>query len=153
MDGTMQLVLYSRRYKEIAKNMCGAAFEKLTNAGVYKMLALLGLYKSSYFLLVGNEGNVFGGGGYIRKFSFKSKKMETWIAGIYVLEKYRCQKYGTKLMSVLLESCDRKGYEKIYLYVDDSNVSARRLYDNLGFIVVGTYKHYIKMQYSFQKNQ
>ena len=63
MDGTMQLVLYSRRYKEIAKNMCGAAFEKLTNAGVYKMLALLGLYKSSYFLLVGNEGNVFGGGG------------------------------------------------------------------------------------------
>ncbi|MBR6551200.1 MAG: hypothetical protein IKT71_08390 [Paludibacteraceae bacterium] len=50
MDGTMQLVLYSRRYKEIAKNMCGAAFEKLTNAGVYKMLALLGLYKSSYFL-------------------------------------------------------------------------------------------------------
>ena len=56
-------------------------------------------------------------------------------------------------MSALLESCARKGYEKLYLYVDDSNVSARRLYDNLGFIVVGTYNHYIKMQYSFQKNQ
>ena len=63
MDGTMQLVLYSRRYKEIAKNMCGAAFEKLTNAGVYKILALLGLYKSSYFLYVNNEGDVFAGGG------------------------------------------------------------------------------------------
>ena len=93
------------------------------------------------------------GGGCIRKFSFKSKKMETWIAGIYVLEKYRCQKYGTKLMYALLESCARKGYEKVYLYVDDSNVSARRLYDNLGFFAVGTYKHYMKMLYSFQKNK
>ena len=149
----MQLVLYSRKYREIAEHMCGAAFEKLTNAGMYKILALLGLYKSSYFLYANNEGDVFAGGGCIRKFNPKSRKMETWIAGIYVLERFRCQKYGTKLMTALLESCDQKRYEKVYLYVDNGNVSARRLYDKLGFLVVGTYKHYMKMQYSFQKNK
>ena len=63
MDRIMQLVLYSRKYNEIAKKMCGAAFEKLTNAGIYKILALLGLYKSSYFLYVNNEDSVLGGGG------------------------------------------------------------------------------------------
>ena len=79
--------------------------------------------------------------------------METWIAGIYVLERFRSQKYGTKLMTALLESCDQKRYEKVYLYVDNGNVRARRLYDKLGFLVVGTYKHYMKMQYSFQKKK
>lgn len=153
MSKKMKLVLYSRKYRDIAEMMCGTAIEKLTNAGMYKVLALLGLYKSSYFLYVNDEGNVFGGGGCIRKFNPKVKKMETWIAGIYVLEMFRGQKYGTKLMLALLETCAQKGYEKVYLYVDDCNVSARRLYDKLGFLVVGTYKHYMKMQYSFQKNK
>lgn len=150
MDRKMQLVVYSRKYKEIAKNMCGAAFEKLTNASMYKVLALLRFYKSSYFLCVNNEDDVVGGGGYIRKYNPKEKKMETWIAGIYVLERFRCHKYGTKLMLALLEKCTQKGYEKVYLYVDSSNYSARRLYDKLGFLVVGTYKHYLKMQYSLK---
>lgn len=150
MDRIMQLVLYSRKYNEIAKKMCGAAFEKLTNAGIYKIFALLGLYKSSYFLYVNNEDGVLGGGGYIRKYNPKSKTKETWIAGIYVLEKFRCQTYGTKLMLALLEKCAQKGYEKVYLYVDNCNYSARRLYDKLGFVIVGTYKHYYKMQYSLK---
>ena len=59
MSEKMKLVLYSRKYRDIAEMMCGTAIEKLTNA-----LALLGLYKSSYFLYVNDEGNVFGRGGY-----------------------------------------------------------------------------------------
>ena len=62
MSEKMKLVLYSRKYRDIAEMMCGTAIEKLKNAGMYKVLALLGLYKSSYFLYVNDEGNVFGGG-------------------------------------------------------------------------------------------
>lgn len=75
----MQLILYSRKYREIAEHMCGAAFEKLTNAGMYKILALLGLYKSSYFLYVNNEGDVFAGGGI---FASLIQRVEKWKHGL-----------------------------------------------------------------------
>ena len=75
----MQLVLYTRKYREIAEHMCGSAFKKLTNAGMYKMLALIGLYKSSYFVYANNEGDIFAGGGI---FASLIQRVKKWKLGL-----------------------------------------------------------------------
>ena len=104
-----------------------------------------------YALVVGDVMVAFGC--VINKINPQLLKKEIWIAGIYVLEEYRHQRYGTKLTRALLKELARLNKEKVYLYVAKDNINALNLYDKLGFVKVGTHKDYWKMCYEPKINQ
>lgn len=146
----ISLQLYSKKYKSFVQMIYGAAFNKLTNAKIYGVLSFFHLFKSSLYICINNENIQIGGAAILRKFNHHTLKMETWVAGVHVLDQYRRQNYGTKIMHSLLDICKNKGFYNINLYVDKNNYNAYKLYDKLGFEVIGTYKQYLKMNYTIK---
>lgn len=146
----MKLIRYNEKYKGIVNEMYGAASKKLTNFGLYKVLTIVGVFKSYLFLYMSDDKIIHGGGAILKKLNLSTLKIEIWIAGIYVIEQYRRQNHGSKLMNLLFDECKARGYNDIYLYVDKNNIAANNLYLKLGFQIIGTYKHYFKMVYSIK---
>lgn len=55
------------------------------------------------------------------------------IASIYVLPEYFRKGYGKKLFEFMTEKLRSEGYKKIYLWVLEENLNARRFYEKMGF--------------------
>lgn len=134
------------------KSLLGNAFNKLTNKGKFKIFSIFRLFKSSLYVYENND-DIVGCGCIIRKLNIKSLKMDTWIAGIHIIEKYRQQKFGTKLVESLIQKCINNSYNEIYLYVDKDNYKACGLYNKLGFKILCEHKHYYKMEYVIKNNK
>ncbi len=142
----MKLELYTNDYKHLICDIYAGGVDKLTNGGMFKLLSIFGLFKSSLYVYK-NNGQVVGLGCIIRKLNMQSFRMETWLAGIHVMEQFRCQSIGTNMMYDIINECVKKKYNVISLYVDKTNIGACRLYDKVGFWKKCTYKHYWKMEY------
>lgn len=143
----IEFIKYNNTYKEIVKGIYNKeTLDKFTNSGIYIYVYILGLFKSSIYLVVHNQ-ELIGTIAIIRKFNIRKLKKETWIAGVHILQKFRRQSYGTKLMLLSLNECEKNRYKIVNLYVDKDNIAAYRLYEKIGFTITGTYKSYWKMHY------
>ena len=67
---------------------------------------------------------------------------ESHIMNICVAPKFHGRGYGRKMMERLIEIAHEDGSEKMLLEVRPSNLSALRLYENMGFKQVGVRKGY-----------
>ena len=131
----------------------GKSIRKFTHTGMfYKCLSFFKIYHSQMYTLVVDDVMV-AFGCVINKIIPHLLKKEIWIAGIYVMEEFRHQRYGTKLMKTLLNESAKLNKEEVYLYVAKNNINALNLYDKLGFVKVGVHKDYWKMCYEFKINQ
>jgi ribosomal protein S18 acetylase RimI-like enzyme len=59
------------------------------------------------------------------------------IYSLEVLENHRKKGYGKKLMEKAIKHCKTKGFSSINLNTEFDNVPANKLYQNLGFKIVG----------------
>lgn len=75
------------------------------------------------------EGNITGG------IVAALDEGELYIVTLAVLPEYRGKNLSLNLLSRLLMKAQEKGYEKIVLYVTDSNISAINIYNKAGFDV------------------
>ena len=77
--------------------------------------------------------------GFIRFDSAKSS------FGIGILNKYRGNQYAEKLIDHLIETIKTLGYTRLNLIVKNENISARRLYDRVGFVIASVNTKYTNM--------
>jgi ribosomal-protein-alanine N-acetyltransferase len=66
------------------------------------------------------------------------------ITNAAVLESYRKQKVGTRLLRRLKKELWERGVVALYLEVRVSNIAARALYQKAGFLEVGARKNYYR---------
>jgi ribosomal protein S18 acetylase RimI-like enzyme len=52
---------------------------------------------------------------------------------LFVLNKYRNQGIGEKLIEYGLQSIDKKSYKKAYVVIETNNTSSQRLFESFGF--------------------
>ena len=62
------------------------------------------------------------------------------VCNIAVVPEYRRKGIGRKLMNVLIETCRELNVAVVSLEVRESNIAAQKLYEELGFVRVGTRK-------------
>lgn len=67
---------------------------------------------------------------------------EAEILNIAVRQNHRNKGYGKLLMKHMLDLCDSSSISSVYLEVRESNLSARRLYTQNGFEIIGLRKRY-----------
>lgn len=63
------------------------------------------------------------------------------IAAIAVDEKARGQGLGSRLLETVFDKARREGFKAVRLEVVDTNLRAKKLYQNLGFVVVETHAY------------
>lgn len=63
------------------------------------------------------------------------------VAALAVAETARGQGYGSRLLEAVCDQARREGFRAVQLEVVDTNTGARRLYERLGFVVVGTHRY------------
>lgn len=56
------------------------------------------------------------------------------IYSIYFLPEYVGKGFGTKLMQAVFKELKKQGYQTIYLWVLDDNISAKQFYEKNGFV-------------------
>lgn len=71
---------------------------------------------------------------------------EADVVDIRVLPSHRGQRIGTQLLKFAIESLAAEGVRHFHLEVRAGNQAARRLYDRLGFLIVGSRRHYYRSQ-------
>lgn len=119
---------------------------RYTNRGKYKLLSLLGIYKSHFMILLEDE-QVFGCGVIRHKWSREIQRKSWWFYAIWINPIHRGKGYGKMLMQELLTEAKRREIKQISLTVDEDNIIARNLYTKIGFVELGKSKQQIIMQY------
>jgi ribosomal protein S18 acetylase RimI-like enzyme len=64
-----------------------------------------------------------------------------WLYGGEVLVRWRNRGVGTRLWLSAHRECRARGFQFTSLDVDVENVAAQRLYERMGYVVVGPHKH------------
>lgn len=59
------------------------------------------------------------------------------IVSIYLLPEAMHKGYGKKLMLAVISALKNMGYQKVYLWVLEKNINARRFYERFGFMLSG----------------
>lgn len=79
------------------------------------------------------DGEIIGfcGWGEFRDFDTDERMGE--IQGIYILEEYKRNRIGKRLLISALEQLKAEGYQKVGLWVLDTNENAIRFYEKMGF--------------------
>ena len=85
-----------------------------------------------------NEDGVVGYCGYYIKpvFSNRRLKVKSIIYSFAIDKKYRRKKYGEKLLIESIKEMKLNKVSSIELYVDESNLPAKKLYEKIGFRTV-----------------
>ena len=65
------------------------------------------------------------------------KKDDLYIGELAVDENHRSKGYGTKIIKDVIAYAQKKGYKRVILDADFTNLKARALYERLGFKVYG----------------
>lgn len=108
--------------------------KKYLNKGlILSTLCFLKLYKSDFYILEDEPGNIVASGVLRIKFNFKKFRRDYWIYGIEVKKNLRGCGIGKILMKELLSELKQKNIESVYLSVATKNEIALNLYYNLGF--------------------
>ena len=95
----------------------------------WSKLALLGELRNdvAHYLVMEADGVICGYGGMWVLFE------EAHVTNVAILEEYRRQGRGRRLMIAMMEHAAKRGAEKMTLEVREGNLVAQRLYANLGF--------------------
>jgi ribosomal-protein-alanine N-acetyltransferase len=67
---------------------------------------------------------------------------EAWINNVAVRRENQGQGVGRVIVETLIEAAERTGIRQTLLEVSANNVPAQRLYESLGFVVIGVRKGY-----------
>ncbi|HHT97981.1 MAG TPA: ribosomal protein S18-alanine N-acetyltransferase [Clostridiales bacterium] len=95
--------------------------------------------KNNLYLIVESENEIIGYCGY------RGISGEGYIYNVAIKKDYRGKNIGYKLMSNLIDEGKKNGIKEFILEVRQSNIVAIRLYEKLGFKIIGVRKDlYIK---------
>ena len=111
------------------------------------MLAVSNIYEQSwkcaYRGIIPDEyfdsiltGQLLGTSSYCKS---RIEGMDDWgeIVSIYLLPEAMHKGYGKKLMQAVISELKTMGYQKVYLWVLEKNISARGFYERFGFMLSG----------------
>ncbi len=89
-----------------------------------------------YSLLLFDDGQLLGTSSYCKS---RIEGMDDWgeIVSIYLLPEAMHKGYGKKLMQAVISELKTMGYQKVYLWVLEKNISARGFYERFGFMLSG----------------
>lgn len=119
---------------------------RYTNRGGYRILSFFAIYKSHFYLLWDDRQIV--GCGVIRwKWSRDTKSFGWWLYAIWIHPNSRGKGYGVLLIESLFKELRMRNIKEVYLTVDNSNTTAKKLYDKLGFKGIQEKNQYTVMQY------
>lgn len=143
----IELKVYSdSNYPAIKDYFSEKEIVKYTNRGIYRILSLLYLYKSNYYLLFDNNKVV--GCGVIRwKYSKEFKQFGYWLYAIWIHPQSRGAGNGIILMTKIIEELKKQSIRKVRLNVEVDNYIAQNLYKKIGFYVIRSIDNQIYMQY------
>lgn len=94
--------------------------------------------KTYYYISAINENNIVGFAGMSLLVDHAD------IIGISVSKDYARQKIGSKLLEHLITLCIKMDFEKIFLEVRKSNITAIKFYESFGFKKIGERQNYYK---------
>ena len=95
------------------------------------------LNENSKYIIAKNEnGEILGFAGIFINVDFAE------VMNIVVRKKFRNQGIGKKLLEKLISLCQEIGAESLKLEVNEKNKIAIKLYENIGFNIVGRRKKY-----------
>ena len=88
--------------------------------------------RGRHSLLLFDSGKLLGTSSYCKA---RMDDMEGYgeIVSIYLLPEAVHKGYGKKLMLAVISELKKMGYQKVYLWVLEKNISARRFYERFGF--------------------
>lgn len=92
-------------------------------------------------VLVHNNNTVFGYG----HIDYDDTSNKYWL-GLCIIEPYQNQKFGTKILNLILKHYMMKDINEIYLTVDVTNIHAINLYKKYGFIELENNGHIVMMK-------
>ena len=129
----MELRLYNdKEHESVLRDYYSRKdLDRYTNKGKYRVLSLLGIYHSDFYVLY-NNGTVVGCILVRTKLS-KACKKESWIYDVFILPDYRGKGYSKVMMQMAFEKCK---YPTMYLYVRKDNHVAINLYKRIGMYEV-----------------
>ena len=78
------------------------------------------------------EGNVIGLSGL---YSYTSAEDSCWLGWFAIDPEKQKLGYGTKVLQFIIERAKALGMQKLFLHTEQDNASARRFYENNGFIL------------------
>lgn len=68
---------------------------------------------------------------------YKIRHIDYYLFALRVFEEYRGNGYAGEILTTVIDMLAQKGAERFYLTVKKDNVPARKVYDRLGFKVIG----------------
>lgn len=96
--------------------------------------------QNNIFLVAEQEGRIVGEA--IALVRHHKSGVTGRIYSLAVSDEFRGRKLGRRLMSQLIEELSHRGVRRAYLEVEQSNTSAVKLYETLGFRSIGTLPDY-----------
>lgn len=140
-----------KQYKQENFSLISGYFSKreiarYTNTGWWKLLSILSLYRSEFYLLW-DDNKVIGTGVIRWKWSRESHAFGWWLYAIWIHPNHRGNGFGEVLMNELITILKLRNISKVELTVDINNIVAINLYKKIGFVEVKQVSNYIVMQY------
>ena len=96
--------------------------------------------RSRYLVLVFEKAGIIQGWAALEPFSSRPCYAGVASLSIYVRREARGQGVGRQLLLTLSEKACQQGFHKLVLSALANNAAGRRLYDRVGFRLVGTYE-------------
>lgn len=118
----------------------------INRGGEYKILSLLGVYRSFFRLLVDDE-QVLGTGVIRWKYSRDTNRFGWWLYAIWINPDIRGKGLGVVLMKELFNELRDRQVKRVYLTVRNNNYIAINLYNKLGFVTIKENDTYKVMRY------
>ena len=139
----MESIKYNKQYESLLLQYISRKdLDRYENKGKYRLLSLLGIYHSDFYVLV-DKREVIGFVLIRTKLSRKYPKA-SWIYDVFVKPEYRGKGYSKELMRLAIAKCT---YPHVYLYVHENNTVALNLYKRIGFYEVGELKEEKLLRY------
>lgn len=133
----MELVRYNKQQHEslLLHYVSRRDLDRYENNGKYRLLSLLGIYHSDFYVLVNKQEII--GFILIRTKLSKTYPKASWIYDVFIVPEHRGKGYSKQLMQLAIDKCT---YPHVYLYVHENNTVALGLYERMGFYEVGKLK-------------
>ena len=143
----------AQMYQEIRLNALktnpeafGSTFEREVEFSLDQVASRVAPTKDRYVLGAFHTGELVGTVTFMRESGIKMYHKGN-IFGMYVKPEYRRMAIGKALLVALIEQAKQdEGLEQINLAVVTDNLSAKKLYESLGFEVYGTERNALKFE-------
>lgn len=133
-------------FEKVNRYFSKKEIDRYINRGEYKILSLLGVYMSSFRLLV-DDKQLLGTGVMRWKYSRDTKRFGWWLYAIWINPDIRGKGLGVVLMKELFNELRERQVKRVYLTVRNNNHIAINLYNKLGFVTIKENDTYKVMRY------